>query len=95
MGFFRPRNQKGKYQNRGWLANSQNEVLEVNKAILWNLEQLVVIESLMLKQYEQSEVWEWLGTPHKDAGDQTPMFLMNTGQHKLVLELAKARWPNG
>jgi hypothetical protein len=39
MSFFRPRNKKGKYKNRGWLANSQNESIELQRAILWELQQ--------------------------------------------------------
>lgn len=37
--FFRPRNAKGKYKNRGWLANSQNEAIELQRMILWELQQ--------------------------------------------------------
>ena len=39
MGFFKPRNSKGKYKNRGWLANSQNEAIELQRAILWEIQQ--------------------------------------------------------
>lgn len=56
MGFFRARKPDGKYQNRGWLANSQNEAIELQRLILANLQQLVAIESRRLAIEEQQEV---------------------------------------
>lgn len=39
MSFYKSRNKQGKYKNRGWLANSQNEQIELQRALLFELQQ--------------------------------------------------------
>jgi hypothetical protein len=53
MGFYKGRNEKGKYKNRSWLANSQNEAIELQRAILWELQQANAMKARDLAIKEQ------------------------------------------